>query len=126
MALALRLTPEILESAYEYLRTTPPFRSWGLPHPDQLVFRVMGARDRFGQFRGRFSRKSRAEDYSEIGISAHLVHTTAALLSTMAHEMIHLHQDESGTCGRGQHNKEFQQLACRVCTIHGFDREGFL
>ena len=48
----LTLTPEMLEGAYEYLRVSPPFCSWGLPHADQVMFRVLGARDRFGHFRG--------------------------------------------------------------------------
>src|SRR6185437_8812133 len=62
----LHLTPDCLENAYEYLRTTPPFRGMNLPDADDLVFRVMGARDRFGHFRGRF--KS-VPDFNEIGVS---------------------------------------------------------
>ena len=42
----------------------------------------------------------------------------------MAHEMIHLYQDETGTA-RGHHNPKFRKLAKRVCTIHGFDLESF-
>jgi hypothetical protein len=34
--------------------------------------------------------------FSEIAISARLVSSTPLLLATMAHEMIHLYQDESG------------------------------
>jgi hypothetical protein len=42
----------------------------------------------------------------------------------MAHEMIHLYQDETGTA-RGHHNPKFLKLAKRVCKIHGFDPESF-
>jgi hypothetical protein len=49
----LTLTPEMLEGAYEYLRVSPPFCHWGLPHADHVSFRVLGAKDRFGHFRGR-------------------------------------------------------------------------
>ena len=49
----LTLTPEMLEGAYEYLRVSPPFAAWGLPHADHVSFRVMGAKDRYGHFRGR-------------------------------------------------------------------------
>jgi len=121
----LHITPDLLESAYTYLRTSKPFASWSLPDPDSLVFRVLGARDRFGHFRGRFRRSGDEEDYSEIAISAALVKSTDMLMATMAHEMIHLYQDETGTCSRGQHNTEFRRLAKRVCHIHGFNEEDF-
>ena len=69
----LTLTPEMLENAYEYLRVSPPFCRWNLPHADQAMFRVMGAKDRFGHFRGRH-RKARGDDgFSEIAISAGMV-----------------------------------------------------
>jgi hypothetical protein len=118
----LHLTPEILESAYEYLRTTLPFRRMDLPHADELVFRVMGARDRFGHFKGRIRDNT---DLNEIALSQPRVHSTDVLMQTMAHEMIHLHQHEKGGCTRGAHNARFQRIALRVCRIHGFDPETF-
>ena len=116
----LTLTPEMLEGAYEYLRVSPPFSRWGLPHADHVMFRVLGAKDRFGHFRGRHKKASGDDGFSEIAISAGLVRSTDLLLSTMAHEMIHLYQDETGTA-RGHHNPKFLKLAKRVCAIHGFD-----
>ena len=95
-----------------------------MPHADHVSFRVLGAKDRFGHFRGRH-RKARGDDgFSEIAISAGLVNSTDVLISTMAHEMIHLYQDETGTA-RGHHNPKFRKLAKRVCAIHGFDLESF-
>src|SRR5258708_16268586 len=41
----LTLTPEMLESAYEYLRVSPPFCHWDLPHADHVSFRVLRAKD---------------------------------------------------------------------------------
>jgi hypothetical protein len=120
----LALTPEMLESAYEYLRVSPPFCRWGLPHADQVMFRVMGTKDRFGHFRGRHRRASGDDGFSEIAISAGMVRSSDVLISTMAHEMIHLYQDETGTA-RGHHNPKFLKLAKRVCAIHGFDPESF-
>ena len=120
----LTLTPEMLENAYEYLRVSPPFRAWNLPHADQVMFRVMGTRDRFGHFRGRHRKATGNDGFSEIAISAGMVKSTDLLLSTMAHEMIHLYQDETGTA-RGHHNPAFQRIARRVCSIHGFDYESF-
>ena len=120
----LHLTPELLESAYEYLRASPPFRGWNLPEGDQVTFRVMGAKDRFGHFRGRHTRATGADSYSEIAISARMVRSTDLLMATMAHEMIHLYQDENGWA-RGHHNPQFRKLAARVCAIHGFGFESF-
>ena len=118
----LHLTPESLETAYEYLRATLPFRRMNLPHADNLVFRVMGARDRFGHFRGRIKTKP---ELNEIGVSIRVVKSTDLLMATMAHEMIHLYQHEKGSCSRSHHNSEFERIAVRVCRIHGFDRENF-
>ena len=120
----LNLTPDLLEGAYEYLRRSPPFREWRLPDGDHVVFRVLGARDRFGHFRGWHRRGDGCDRFSEIAISARKVKTTQMLIATMAHEMIHLYQDENGTA-RGHHNPEFHRLAARVCTMHGFDPATF-
>src|ERR1700733_14069393 len=119
---SLHLTPDCLENAYEYLRTTLPFRRMNLPHADNLIFKVMGARDRFGHFRGRI--KSTPE-LNEIGVSIRVVHSTDLLMATMAHEMLHLFQHEKGSSSRAEHNAEYKRLAERVCRIHGFDRESF-
>lgn len=118
----LHLTPEILVGAYEYLRVTLPFRRMNLPHADDVVFRVLGARDRFGHFRGRFKTMP---DLNEIGVSQRMVHSTQTLMATMAHEMIHLYQHESGGCTRAVHNAHFRRIAARVCRIHGFDLATF-
>lgn len=120
----LNLTPEMLEQAYEYLRASPPFCHWDLPHADEVSFRVLGARDRFGHFRGRHRKARGADGFSEIAISAQLVSSTELLMATMAHEMIHLYQDETGTA-RGHHNPSFLRLAKRVCAIHDFDFSNF-
>jgi len=118
----LHLTPEALELAYEYLRATLPFRRMKLPHADEILFRVMGARDRYGHFKGRIKDNL---DLNEIGVSQAKVRSTDVLMQTMAHEMIHLNQHEKGSCTRGVHNAQFQKIAARVCRIHGFDPETF-
>ena len=120
----LPLTPEMLVQAYEYLRASPPFCQWHLPEADEVSFKVLQARDRFGHFRGRHERPRRRNGFSEIAISAHLVSSTELLISTMAHEMIHLYQDETGGA-RGHHNPQFRRLAKRVCVLHGFDFADF-
>ena len=118
----LHLTPDCLENAYEYLRATLPFRRMNLPHADNLMFKVMGARDRFGHFRGRIKSMP---DLNEIGVSIRVVNSTDLLMATMAHEMIHLFQHEKGSASKRSHNAEFERIATRVFRIHGFDRESF-
>lgn len=120
--MALRLTPEIIEGAYEFLRATPPFRSWRLPHADEVTFVVSRHKMHVGYHRG-----SRRKIHShEIGISQACVGHTNTLLRTMAHEMIHQHQQRQRTdTPNTEHNAEFMRLASVVCRHHGWDEKEF-
>jgi hypothetical protein len=114
--MTLRLTPEKLAAAYDFLRTTEPFRSWKLPEGEEVGFHVLKTR-------------GHSADYSfENGV--HLIRIsdgrnghTASLLATMAHEMIHLRQQLTGD--RGHHSARFRKMAARVCRAHGFDIKTF-
>lgn len=119
----LALTPAMLAGAYEYLRTTPPFRTWKLPHADEVEFHITLHRDRYGDH----NEIPRPVEHC-IRASAHNVKTTLSLLELMAHEMIHGYQDVVRKTGskRTPHNAEFKRLAKRVCKIHGFKYEGFV
>lgn len=112
----IRLTPAMLESAYEWLRTTAPFRAWKLPHADDLVFKVTLHRDRGGHFRDSIP--------PEIAISANGIDAYQHLHEAMAHEMIHFYLDRRGTCDL--HGPNFQKVAKRVCKYHGFDYDKFI
>jgi len=116
----LRLTPEMLAAAYEFLRVSAPFRAWSLPHADDVEFHVIAARDR----RGHYCRGESAPH--RIAVSAANVGHSETLLRTIAHEMLHLHQNERGTeTSRAEHNVEFHRLARIVCLHHGFDPRAF-
>lgn len=122
--MTLHLTPEMLESAYEMLRTTPPFKGWKLPDPDEIEFRVYVARDRHAGFRGAMEPGGN----HEIQVSLRTVATLPTLLMCMAHEMIHLRrhlQGERYNCPLRHHGVEFQRLAKAVCRHHGFDEKLF-
>ncbi len=97
----LRLTPEVLETSYEFLRSTSPFRRWKLPHADAV------------------------EVTQIIFISEVTVGHTYTLMRTMAHEMIHLYLAISGQEDSGEHGAEFRRLARLVCNDHGFDPKEF-
>lgn len=111
----MRLTPDILIGAYEYLRTTPPFKGWRLLHADQIEFRVTAGPDHFGWH-------EQSGDRHIIAVSAKTHSHSASLIITMAHEMIHLHQGIKRLWTRGvDHNEDFLRRAERVCRVHGFD-----
>lgn len=117
--MTLFLTPSIVAGAYEYLRTTPPFRGWRLPPAEEIEFKVV-ATDALAGY----------HDYSKNGdhvlaVSNKCHGHTATLMTTVAHEMIHVHQGERGTETAAQHNAQWNRLAKRVCRIHGFDEKEF-
>ena len=117
--MAIVLTPKILEGAYEFLRTTPPFYRWKLPSGASIRFSVV----RDPNLRGFYRR--RKDGLVDIAISARATGHTDTLIETMAHEMIHLYQDIHGQARDGQHNAGWKRAAERVCKVHGFDPKAF-
>jgi hypothetical protein len=119
--MTLRLTPDLLAAAYEYLRSSPPFRGWHLPDADEVGFTVTRHQDRFSHLK-RFVRSKEAE----VGVSEQLVGRSHTLIEAMAHEMVHLFQHLRGTETPGtHHNAQWQRLAKNVCRHHGFDPKTF-
>lgn len=114
--MTLRLTPDLLAAAYDFLSETEPFIKWGLPSSDDVTFKVVrtthwhGACDHdAGKFMLRVSQ----------GTNGH----TMTLLGTLAHEMIHIRQFLLKDSGN--HNTLFDRLAKQVCKHHGFDIRAF-
>jgi hypothetical protein len=121
--MSIDLTPQIIAQAYELLRLTPPFRQWKLPSSADVSFVVSRHRMTIGYHRG-LRRKIK---WHEIGISSNRVGHTSTLLRTVAHEMIHQHQQRARTeTANTEHNAEFLRLAKRVCKVHGWDEKEFL
>jgi hypothetical protein len=117
----LHLTPETLEASYRLLVTTLPFRRWKLPHPDDVEFVVSMHRDRHAHHRA-YSVQAPGGRH-EIAVSAHKVKSISLLNECMAHEMVHIRQDQLGL--RDNHGAGFQRLAKLVCRRHGFDPRVF-
>lgn len=117
--MTLRLTPDVLRAAYEFLSATDPFRSWPLPDSEDVVFKVAKTKDYHGWHdvkRGRHV----------LAISSSTVGHTASLMATMAHEMTHLYETIAKlTPSNVQHGAAFKKLAARVCKTHGFDPKTF-
>lgn len=119
--MTLRLTPDMLVAAYDFLRVTDPFCRWRLPESDDLAFRVASARNCAGWF------KTMPGAMDEIAISRRCVSSPASLLPVMAHEMIHLYQHRKKTVSRrAEHNAEFHRLARLVCKRLTFDYAAFV
>jgi hypothetical protein len=110
--MTLKLHPEMLVAAYEYLRTTEPFKAWNLPHSDDVGFHVVKTSVMSADF-------SVENGMPIIRVSLAKNGHTNSLMETMAHEMIHLRQHL--TKDREVHGRRFQKMAARVCKAHGFD-----
>lgn len=122
----LRLTPDVLEGAYEYLRaSTPVLRK--LPGGDDVEFVVLVTRDYRGHFRGAYGREPAGMMgvHPEIAISAGCIGSSTSLFMAVAHEMVHYRQDIDRTGGQNAHNAEFYRLAALVCRTHGWDVKAF-
>lgn len=116
--MTLPLTPDMLHAAYEFLKSTPPFSKWNLPDGEDVTFKVSKRSDSFG-------RHWIEGDRHVIEASSKLIGHTVTLIELMAHEMIHVHQNDVGMTTSGEHNAAFRKLAERVCKVHGFDPKSF-
>lgn len=114
-------TPEMMAAAYDLLKTAKPWASLKLPDSDDLGFRVTRHKDRYGHFRPRPNKRG----FHEFVVSAAKVTSLSLLLETMGHEMLHLHQEQSGTATSVQHNPRFLRLAKTACAVNGFDPKTF-
>lgn len=110
----MHLTPSMLEAAYEYLRTTPPFNRWKLPHADEIEFAITRHRDRRGDCRAEPRVSAR------IRISTYYIYTTDELMAVMAHEMCHLHVTSGPDHGSG-----WRAAARSTCNQHGWELDTF-
>ena len=119
--MTLPLTPQILAAAYEYLRSTTPFKSWKLPLADEVEFAVTRHRDRDGDH----STYLRTDEHI-IRVSTYWVKTTDALMQVIAHEMIHMRQIRTRINPRRTHDAAFCRTAARVCKAHGWKAHPFI
>ncbi len=117
--MALAITPDVLRAAYDFLCETPPFNRWNLPSGEDVKFRVANSKQHFGwhTFDGQ---------KHEIAVSRALIGHVNTLIETMAHEMIHVHERQSGACKPGvEHSAAFNRWSAQVCLSLGFDPKAF-
>jgi hypothetical protein len=118
----IHLDKEIMAGAYDLLRTTLPFKRWKLPSSDAVSFRTTNSTATRGEFYLTVETKRPV-----INISQRLHSNLALLIETMAHEMIHLHEDTRHRARNDvQHSWVFRRYAKQVCRRHHFNLENFL
>lgn len=115
--MTLPLTRDVLAAAYDFLAATEPFCRWNLPDSDDVVFRVV----RDPAIRGKYQWHGR----HVISISGRSIGHTISLMETMAHEIVHLHEEAAGMSGPAEHGAAYGKLAAAVCKVHGFDPKLF-
>lgn len=116
----MRLTPDLLASAYDLLRHTKPFEGWNLPEAEDIRFEVLRTRKLWGDCALMGDGRNRIR----LSSTRHTRLTT--VLATMAHEMIHLHLDRCGAKDSSDHGVAFRQLRDKVCRVNPeFDPETF-
>ncbi len=105
----------MLAHAYEYLACLPPFNGWNLPSSEEVKFSVNSSRKNFAHYQ-------MAGGVHHISFSSRFIGRHEILIATMAHEMIHLHQEQACIAGDNAHDAAFHKYADRICKIHEFDR----
>ena len=117
--MAFPLTPAILKQVYDLLSVTEPFARWNLPDSDEVQFKVQ--RGRSASARLWTGKKS------VIAISTACNGHINTVLSSMAHEMVHLHEHRCKIRSRGpdHHGVAFREWAAQVCEAHGYDLKLF-
>lgn len=120
--MTLHLTPAILEGAYSFLRVTPPFSRWKMPHPDELEFCVSRDRTCFGWCDDSQLRSPGSP--IRMVLSTACIGHTDTLIHVAAHEMVHVYQDAGKRklwTRNVEHNADFKRRATSVARYHGFD-----
>lgn len=122
-------TPEMCRAAYEFFRTTLPYRRWRLPDAEQVVFKITDSGKIMGSVYYPSGKGQKIRPRMEI--SERLNFCTDLLIRTIAHEMCHLRQfqldgwhivDPDKEYGHGE---DFKKLAKLVCRRHGFNPKTF-
>lgn len=113
----MKLTPEIMADHYAFLAKCVPFRDAGVPPVSQITFKTTKNKKYRGYFRA-------LEKGFTIAISEEHNRHVGEVQKTMAHEMVHAHQQLKCPNSR-HHGKEFKRLADAVCKYFCWGKEEF-
>ena len=112
------LTPDRLAAVYDMLRAFPPFSSWRMPSGSEVRFKLSKMKDCHAMYQ--------AGDPHEITLSLPLHYHLDTVVSSMAHEMIHLGQEIRGRATTAQHNSDYRKTAETICKRYGLDIGQFI
>ena len=112
------LNAEMLAHCYDYLACQPPFSSWNLPPSEDVVFKISFSKKNYAHYQW-------ISGVHHIVVSRHAITRHDLLLATMAHELVHLHQEQCGIMSNNPHDAAFSRYADRICRVHEFDRKSF-
>ena len=115
----MKLKPELIAAAYEFLRNTPPFNRWALPPTAEVTFSTL--KDPHGALFGYYQYDPEGQRMHHIRISEGKVGTIRTLVFVMAHEMIHVAQVMERTTTKGEHNRDFHRRKRQIARLHGYD-----
>ena len=120
--MTIKLTPTLMALAYDLLNETEPFKGYNLPDSDEVKFIV-------ARFSSDFARYQWDGSHHTIFMSKNAIGHLSTLLEKTAHEMIHMHLEETGaesrSVGKDTHNGAFRICAMQVCKAHGWDYKAF-
>jgi hypothetical protein len=104
--------------AYRFVRASHPFRSLELPPAELLTFGVTKSKGYYGAY---------SPHNGLLDVSSRHVGHWHTLISTVAHEAIHVHQFYVGAAKTVEtaHNAYFKRVARQVCAAFGFDPKTF-
>lgn len=91
--MTIRLTPEILRACYDFLSECQPFDRWNLPAGEDVIFKVVRNPQNFAMH-------SRVGNRHCIEVSTRYVGHIDTLVTTMAHEIVHVHEGKAGAARR--------------------------
>lgn len=111
----LHITPLMMERSYLLLLAAPPFNKLKMPDVDEIEFHAVHMKGKDdADYRWNGSRHQ-----IRVNIKRHK--TYLHLLESMAHEMIHMYQEEACLNDRRSHGPMFRKLKMAVCRHHLFD-----
>ncbi len=118
--MTIKVTPDLIRCAYELLCETEPFIRWNMPPSEDIKFLTYKPRDK-----GEFGCFQTLGPDMWLQVSTKKVGHLLTLLTTVAHEMIHLHQHRTGL--EINHGPEFEKWSELVCRHHReFDPKTFI
>jgi hypothetical protein len=115
--MAIKPTPDMLAHCYDMvIASSRTLKSWKLPPSEDIKFKITNHKD-------RFAHHEVVGGVHILAFSACYVSRFETLISTMVHEIIHVHQDQAGLPRAD--NKHFSKLADKLCKELELDRATF-